>query len=201
MASAIRWRDLMVAAWCALALPALAGDRSVEELVEQRCQNCHGMTGQSSSPLYPKIAGQNAEYLQRQMFNFKLGRRTNDEMKAQVADLTGSEVEALARYFSSKPVVPDIAFDPALADIGRYLYMNGNRHSGVTACATCHGPKAHGALFLPRLAGQHASYLERQLRAFIEQSRNSKEMVMHSVVNALTELEITAVAQYLSGLE
>lgn len=180
---------------------ATAGDRSAEALVEERCQNCHGLQGQSSSPLYPKLAGQNAEYLQRQMFNFKLGRRDSEVMKLQVADLTGGEVEALSRYYSSKPVIPDVAFDPAQANIGRALYFNGNPDSGVTACASCHGPEAHGALFLPRLAGQHASYIERQLKAFLEHARQSRVMVMHSVIATITEQEITAVAQYLSGLD
>ena len=120
---------------------------------------------------------------------------------AAECELTGPEVEALARYFSEQKVIPDIAFDPALADIGRYLYLNGNPHSGVTACATCHGPQAHGALFLPRLAGQHASYVERRMREFIAHARGSSEMVMHSVVDAISEAEIVAVAQYLSGLE
>lgn len=180
---------------------ACAGERSVRELVEARCQNCHGMEGQSSSPNYPKLASQNAEYLQRQMFNFKLGKRRSTEMKAQVADLSAAEVQALAEYFSSKAVIADIAFDPALADKGREIYLNGNPGTGVTACATCHGPRAHGALFLPRLAGQHASYIERQIHAFIDRTRQAPDMVMHSVVTALTEDEIVALGQYLSGLD
>ncbi|MCB1886514.1 MAG: cytochrome c4 [Rhodocyclaceae bacterium] len=180
---------------------ASASERPAREIVEARCQNCHGMTGQSSSPNYPKLAGQNAQYLQRQLFNFKSGRRENGEMKAQVADLSGAEIEALAEYFSSKDVIADVAFDPALAEIGKQLYENGNAQSGVTACSTCHGPRARGALFLPRLAGQHASYIERQVQAFIDHTREAPDMVMHSVVTGLTEAEIIAVAQYLSGLE
>jgi len=178
-----------------------AEGRTARELVESRCQNCHGMEGQSSSPNYPKLASQNAEYLQRQLFNFKLGRRQNAQMKPQVADLSGAEVEALAAYFSSKKVIADIAFDPALAEKGREIYEHGNPASGVTACITCHGPRAHGALFLPRLAGQHASYIERQTRAFIDRARESSGMMMHTVVTALTEDEIVALGQYLSGLE
>ncbi len=178
-----------------------ASERSALELVEARCQNCHGMTGQSSSPNYPKLAGQNAQYLQRQLFNFKSGKRQNTEMQGQVADLSGAEIEALARYFSTKDVIADVAFDPALAELGRQLYENGNTHSGVTACSTCHGPKARGALFLPRLAGQHASYIERQIKAFIDHTREAPDIVMHTVVAGLSEAEIIAVAQYLSGLE
>ena len=180
---------------------ARADDRSVRQLVEARCQNCHGMEGQSSSPNYPKLASQNAEYLQRQLFNFKLGKRQSAEMKAQVADLSAAEVQALAAYFSSKPIIADIAFDPALAEKGREIYLKGNPATGVTACATCHGPQAHGALFLPRLAGQHASYIERQIRAFIDRTRQTPDMVMHSVVTALTDDEIVALGQYLSGIE
>lgn len=201
MRTMMQARRLLMAGVCALAAGAGAAERSAEQIVSERCQNCHGIAGQSSSPLYPKLAAQNAEYLQRQLLNFKLGRRDSEEMNRQVADLTGGELAALADYFSKKPLIPDIAFDPALAEIGRYLYLNGNKESGVTACAACHGPDAHGALFLPRLAGQHASYLERQLKAFVEHARSSQEMVMHSVVSAITDFEIKAVAQYLSGQE
>ncbi|MCB1956589.1 MAG: c-type cytochrome [Rhodocyclaceae bacterium] len=192
---------IAIACLASLADPAGAAGRDPLAIVEARCQNCHGMTGQSSSPNYPKLASQNAQYLQRQLFNFKSGKRQNAEMQAQVADLTGAEIEALADYFSGKAVIADVAFDPALADIGRLLYENGNTANGVTACSACHGPRAHGALFLPRLAGQHASYIERQIKAFIDHTREAPDIVMHTVVAGLTEAEIIAVAQYLSGLD
>lgn len=201
MRNALRFRYLIWATGLAWVLACSAADRSAEQLVTERCQNCHGLHGQSSSPLYPKLAGQNAEYLQRQLFNFRLGRRDSVEMKQQVADLTGNEVEALAQYFSQSELIPDIAFDPAQAAIGRDLYLKGNPDTGVTACVVCHGPRARGGLFLPRLAGQHASYIERQLTAFVAESHKATQMVMHSVVSALSEKEIVALGQYLSGLE
>ena len=184
---------------------ALAGgasaQRSAELLVLERCHECHGTKGQSSDPGFPKLAGQNADYMTRQLANFKTGVRTSKKMKKQVADLTGAEMRALALYFSKQELIPDVAFDPALADIGRRLYYNGNPDSGVTACVTCHGPQGRGGMFLPRIAGQHAKYLEAQLHAFLDHSRSSQNMVMHSVIETITEAEIVAVAQFLSGME
>jgi cytochrome c553 len=176
-------------------------ERSAESIVRERCHKCHGTTGQSSDPSYPKLAGQNADYLTRQLANFRTGVRTNKEMTDQVADLTGGEMRALALYFSSKDLIPDVAFDPALADVGRELYFNGNPDSGVTACVTCHGPEGRGAMYLPRLAGQHAQYIRKQIHAFLDHSRSSPDLVMHKVVENMTEPEIEAAAQYLSGLE
>jgi len=178
-----------------------AAERSAESIVRARCHKCHGTQGQSSDPTYPKLAGQNADYLTRQMANFRTGVRTNKEMKDQVADLTGAEMRALALYFSGKTLIPDVAFDPALAKVGGQFYFNGNPDSGVTACVTCHGPQGRGAMYLPRLAGQHAQYIRKQIRAFLDHSRSSPDMVMHKVVENISESEIEAAAQYLSGLE
>ena len=139
--------------------------------------------------------------LTRQLANFKTGVRTSKEMQKEVRNLTGGEMRALALYFSTKELIPDVAFDPALAKIGRELYFNGNPDTGVTACVTCHGPQGRGALYLPRLAGQHARYIRKQIHAFLDQSRSSPDMAMHKVVESMSEAEIEAAAQYLSGLE
>ncbi len=185
------------AAWAGSA----AAERSPQSIVRERCQLCHGSTGQSSYPDYPKLAGQNADYLTRQLANFKTGVRTSAVMREQVADLTGDEMRALALYFSEQKLIPDVAFDPALAELGRDLYFNGNPDTGVTACVACHGPRGRGAMYLPRIAGQHAKYIEKQIHAFLDHSRGSPDMVMHKVVENISEPEIEAVAQFLSGME
>jgi cytochrome c553 len=178
-----------------------AVERPVEQLVRQRCQKCHGLNGLSSEPEFPKLAGQDADYLTRQMANFKTGVRKSARMKQRVNDLTGGEMRALAEYFSNKKLVPERNADPAQVDVGRRIYFSGQPDRGVTACTTCHGPAGRGAIYLPRLAGQHAEYLAKQLRAFRDHSRSSPNMVMHTVVENISDTEIEAVAQFLSVME
>jgi len=88
-----------------------------------------------------------------------------------------------------------------LAGVGRYIFTKGNTFSGVAACVSCHGPKGHGTPQLPRLAGQQALYLENQLKQFNTRERNNDNAVMHSIASRLTELEVKAVASYISTLE
>jgi cytochrome c553 len=90
--------------------------------------------------------------------------------------------------------------DPDLAQMGRFIFQRGNPYSGVASCASCHGTDGHGTATLPRLAGQHAQYTERQLRQFNQRERTNDNAVMHAVANKLTELELKAVSSYISGM-
>ena len=191
----------------ALALPALSlaetsdGDQKLAlQLVTVRCALCHGLDGQSQSPLYPKLASQNAEYIVKQIFNFKTGQRASTVMRDVANTLSATDIRALAGYFSRLPITPHPPSDPEVAAVGRYIYFKGNPLSGVSPCVTCHGVYATGGAQMPRLAGQHAEYIERQLKGFIDSTR-SNDMSMHGVVRGLTELEIRGVSQYLSGQE
>ena len=135
------------------------------------------------------------------MFNFKSGVRKSSVMEPQLADLSGDDIVKLAAHFSALPLRPAPRTDTGLTEQGRTIYHQGNPATGVTACATCHGPRARGAQMLPRLAGQHAEYLELQLRRFIERSRTTDQMLMHSVAARLSEREISAVSEFLAGLD
>ncbi|NMG45156.1 c-type cytochrome [Aromatoleum toluvorans] len=181
--------------------PAIATDRPAEQLVRERCRKCHGTNGLSGEAEFPKLAGQNVDYLTRQMANFKTGVRTSKRMRTRVNDLSGGEMRALAEYFSEKPMVPETGGDPVQVDLGRHIYFSGIPAKGVTACTTCHGPQGRGAMYLPRLAGQHAQYLASQLRAFRDHSRSSPNMVMHTVVENIADPEIESVALFLSVME
>jgi len=185
----------------ALSANVAAADRAPDKIVAERCRDCHGPAGRSGNPDFPKLAGQNADYLTRQLANFKTGVRTSKAMQQEVAALTGGEMRALALYFSAKEIGAEAVADRAQAEIGRKLYFSGNPANGVTACITCHGPEGRGAMYLPRLAGQHAKYLAAQLHAFREQSRVSAGLVMHTVVKNVTDAEIAAVTQFLSGMK
>lgn len=173
----------------------------IDDIVRQRCIDCHGPTGQGSNSQFPKLSGQNVDYLVQQMFNFKSGARKSSVMSPQLADLTGDEIIRLARHFSGERLIPEVTTDKALVEAGRQVFMNGSPERGVSACAACHGPTARGGQMLPRLAGQHADYIELQLRRFIERSRTTDQTLMHSVASKMTDAEVRAVSYFLSGLD
>jgi len=175
--------------------------KRIESIAHERCEACHGQGGQGNNAMFPKLSGQNANYLVQQMFNFKSGARRSSVMEPQLADLSGDDIVQLARYFSNRALKPAPAIDNQLGAQGRAIYMQGNPTSGVAACYVCHGPTARGGQMLPRLAGQHADYLELQLRRFIERSRTTDQTLMHSVASKMTDEEIRAVSAFLAGLD
>ena len=178
---------------------ALAG-ANVEELVADRCATCHGAQGQSGSPIFPSLAGQNREYIAKQLGDFKAGKRVSDTMAPQVADLSADDFTALAAFFSTKPARVNRVADEDLLPVGRYIYAKGNSWSGVPACAGCHGATGHGTAQLPRLAGQNGRYLLTQLKEFTQRTRTNDNAAMHMVASRLTEMEAKAVSDYLSQL-
>lgn len=171
------------------------------EISTARCGLCHGVDGDSSSPLYPRLASQHHQYIAKQLADFKAGRRKSDTMASMATDLTQEEMLALGVYFEQKPTKPRLARDVELAGVGRYIFHRGNESSGVAACAGCHGDNGHGTDQLPRLAGQVPRYIEDQLRSFNKRERTNDNAIMHSIASRLTELEIKGVAMYISSLE
>jgi cytochrome c553 len=184
------------------ALPAAAADlKRAEEIVMGKCFICHGAEGESSSPVFPRLAGQHAAYLARQLADYKSGRRKSSAMQPMVDDLTAADFAALGQFFETRAVHYHPVDDQELALMGRFIYLRGNPYSGVPACASCHGAGGQGTATLPRLAGQHAQYTERQLKAFNQRERTNDNAVMLAVASKLTELELKAVASYISGLK
>ena len=178
---------------------AQTDEARARKIVGGVCFVCHGMEGNSASEVFPRLAGQHAEYTARQLEHFKSGQRKSTAMADMVAKLTPDDMRALGRYFEQQSVTPEPVKEPDLAAMGRYVYLHGNRFSGVPACASCHGPQALGSVQLPRLAGQHAVYLENQLKQFHQRERTNDNAVMHAIVVKMTALEMAAVAEYLSG--
>jgi len=203
---------LISALTCAVAGAMLAGPtfanpvmpaadaKRVQEIVAGRCSLCHGMEGESASPVFPRLAAQHPEYMAKQLKDFREGRRKGT-MNEMAADLKDEEINGLANYFGAKPSKAKRPSDVDLAGIGKYIYEKGNKYTGVAACASCHGPKAHGTVQLPRLAGQNVQYLETQLKEFNQRARTNDNAVMHSIASKLTELETVAVSSYIAGLE
>ncbi len=183
------------------ALSAEADLRRAEEIVAARCFLCHGMAGESASPLFPRLAGQNADYLVRQLEAFRSGQRRSPAMQPQGEVLNAAEVRALGRYFESQPATAHPANDDArLLELGQRVFTRGGSGGGE-ACVDCHGQRGHGSARLPRLAGQHPEYIVRQLGLFLRAERPSENDVMREVAARLSAEEIRAVAEYLATLD
>jgi cytochrome c553 len=172
-----------------------------EAIVQAQCFICHGAEGESSSPAFPRLAGQNADYVFRQLKDYKSGRRKSSTMQPMVRDLVEADFKALGTFFASRNTQGHEVGDPELAAVGLQAYKFGNPEAGVAACASCHGADAHGTETLPRLAGQHAQYTLNQLKQFSKRERTNDNAVMYGIASKLTELEAKAVATYLSGLK
>lgn len=197
-------KAVAVAALLALAAGAAGAQQPADaerakKLVNGGCVLCHGAEGESSSELFPKLAGQNPTYIAKQLSNFKSGARQSSTMAPMVKDLSEADFALLGAYYAAKPATAHEVTDAELAGVGRYLYARGNRFSGVPACASCHGADGGGTATLPRLSGQHALYLENQIKQFNKRQRTNDNEVMHTVAAKMTELEIKAVAEYLAA--
>lgn len=190
----------MLASTLVMANPT-ADMKRAEEIVSGRCFLCHGLDGESSSPIFPRLSGQHHEYMAKQLADFKTGKRKSDTMKPQSADLSAAEMKALGLFFEGKKASAHEIEDKDLAGVGRYIFLKGNKFSGVPACASCHGVNGLGTAQLPRLAGQHPAYTETQLKQFNKRQRTNDNAVMASVASKLTPLEMRAVAEFIATLE
>lgn len=166
------------------------------------CGTCHGPDGNSINPMFPRLAGQHSGYLVRQLKSFK-GQSRGDPyaiafMWGMASGLSDETIDALAQYYARQKAGPGRGHDPATLARGRDVYEQGVASQGVPACAACHGPDALGNDMYPRLAGQHAEYILKQLASF--QSNMRKIAVMHGVAQNLRTPEMEAVADYLESL-
>jgi cytochrome c553 len=182
-----------------VALTAGAAAPSPPAVVKARCSVCHGDAGETASEDFPRLSGQHETYLAKQLRDFQAGKRTG-LMVRQAKGLSDADITAIARYFAAQPVPAPTGAPSEKAAAGRSIYLNGKPASGVPACMACHGEAAHGTPQLPRLAGQHADYLERQLKDFNLRKRTNDNAVMHEVAENLTPAEMRALAEYLASL-
>lgn len=165
------------------------------------CSMCHGVTGESTSPMFPKLAGQQKEYLKLQLTDFK-GHARSDEKGTQYmwgfTHLTDTQIGELADYFSSQsPMKADAG---AVNERGESIFHKGLPESGVIQCNSCHGPDGQGNGQFPRLAGQHADYLIRQIKVFQQTDQRPRGALMKQVTHSLSESDAVAVANYIATL-
>lgn len=191
------------AAWANPTAPVSKGDPAKgQQIVDKVCGACHGADGNSTSPTYPNLAGQHPEYLNKQLTEFKSGARKNATMAPNVTNLSADDMMNLSAYFAAQQPKAKLAKDPALVAEGQKIYKGGNPGSGVPACASCHGPSGAGIpVQFPRLAGQHSKYVLGQLKNFRSGDRaNDGGKMMQVIARKMTDQEMKAVAEYISGL-
>ena len=184
--------------------PKKSGDAAKGKALSATCTACHGVDGNSVNPEWPKIAGQRDGYLLKQLHDFRSDKRTDPTMTA-MAKVIASEADVLdlVAFYSSQTANAGAANDKDKVAEGEAIYKGGNLTTGVAACAACHGPTGSGnvAAKFPSVAGQHTKYTINQLKAFKSGKRaNDTGKMMQNVVKNMTDAEMDAVAEYISGL-
>lgn len=180
-----------------------AGDAAAGEGKSAVCAACHGADGNSELGSNPKLAGQNARYLLKQMTDIKEGNRTVALMTGLLDNMSEQDLEDIAAYYAEQEKTIQGA-DPALVELGSSIYRGGIADLGVAACTACHGPAGDGVAQagFPAVSGQHAEYTMTQLKAFRagERTNDGDSSPMRSVTERLTDREIEALASYMAGL-
>jgi cytochrome c553 len=163
------------------------------------CAACHGPTGLSTAPTNPNLAGQNGDYIALQLAAFKSATRPSPIMQGMAAGLSPEDMRNVGAYFEMQKPAESAAHDKALAMRGQQIWRGGIKNLGVPACAGCHGAAGHGipAPF-PRLAGQYADLSLGWLKAYATGAR--PHQVMSPIASRLSENDMRAVAEYISGL-
>jgi cytochrome c553 len=190
---------------CALLLPAsfalAQGDAAAGKAKSETCAGCHGEDGNASAPIFPKLAGQHASYLIRQLSEFKSEKRIEPTMNAISSSLSDADIADLSAYFAKQKSKAEKA---VATPLGEKIYRIGNAERQIPACAACHGPAGAGnpSAGYPLLAGQYSAYLGKTLHDYKTGERKSDpNQIMRGIAARLTEDEIDAVADYTAGLK
>jgi cytochrome c553 len=177
----------------ALSQAAFAG---VEEgrVKAQTCVACHGPNGNSTNPAIPSISGQPKQFIVSALYQFREGKRKNEQMTPMASNLSNVDLNDLAAYFSAQKAEPvNVKTSEENAAAGKRLASQHN-------CVACHAANLMGQQHIPRIAGQQMEYLREQLRDFKASTRADMDGVMTSAAQALTQKDIDVLAEYLAGL-
>jgi len=189
-----------------------AGDATAGQSKVAVCGACHGADGNSAAPNFPKLAGQGERYLLKQLTDIKAGTapgaapgvgRKVVQMTGQLDSLNEQDLADIAAYFASQTMSVGAA-DPALVERGTALFRGGKLEEGMPACIGCHMPDGAGNAIagFPKLGGQHATYVAKQLTDFREGNRTNDgdTMIMRGIAAKLSNKDIEAVSSYIQGL-
>ncbi|AEX20599.1 MULTISPECIES: c-type cytochrome [Vibrio] len=175
----------------------------------QTCVACHGADGNSAIAMYPKLAGQHAKYLEKQLQDLKLGMtsggkqgRYDPVMSGMAMPLSDEDIADLSAYFASLPTSEN-STPENVVEKGKVLYTAGDAERGLTACIACHGARGNGTELsgFPKISGQHADYIKAQLTKFRDGSRgNDMNAMMRDIAKKMTDEDIEVLSQYVGGL-
>lgn len=185
-----------------LGAPAQAQDAA--RVAAQVCSSCHGPRGDSISPGFPKIGGQRADYLEAELKAFRDRTRADPMAQAYMwgmtSQLSDDMIKELAAFYSGQKPPKGKTGDPKLVQAGKSIFEGGIPQAKVPPCSTCHGPNAEGNAGFPRLAGQHAEYLVKQLVLFKSSQRaGGNAVLMHNISTEMSFDQMEAVAAFLAS--
>lgn len=184
-------------------LAQAAGDAAAGQAKTAVCGACHSPDGNSLAPNFPKLAGQGERYLLKQLNDIKSGNRQVVEMTGLLTNLSDQDLADIAAYYASQTGSIGQA-DPKLVERGEALFRGGNLEAGMPACTGCHSPNGAGndLAGFPKLNGQHATYVAKQLTDFREGNRTNdgETMIMRSIAAKLSNKDIEALSSYIQGL-
>lgn len=190
------------------------GDPKAGEALAASCAGCHGNDGNSPAPSFPKIAGLGENYLYKQLKDIQSNTRVIAQMTGQLKGKSDQDLQDLAAYFDSNTMQLSGAKEQTIKinsgievnglELGERLFRAGNLTTGTPSCTGCHSPRGLGnePAGFPRLSGQYAEYIAKQLRDFRagERTNDGDSKVMRQVAEHMSDAEIDAVANYISGL-
>jgi len=164
------------------------------------CAACHTSDGSRGIPTNPILQGQHADYIVKQLAEFKSGKRDNAVMKPMASTLSDDDMRNVAAFYASKTAKPGKSKNPATVALGEKIWRGGIAEKAVPACAGCHGPAGAGVpAQYARLGGQHAEYISNELTLFRSGKRaNSPQMT--TIAARMSDAEIAAVSDYAEGL-
>ncbi len=168
------------------------------------CAACHGLDGNPAQSQYPKLAGQQEDYIVRQIHMFKAHARDSAIMMGFAMPLSDQDAHDIGAYFASKKSLPGVA-DSGLVQRGQLLYRGGDKTLGVPACMACHGPDGRGnpGAGYPQLGGQFSDYVTAKLKDFRDQKSwgdDDRAKIMPIVAKNLSDADIASLASYVEGL-
>jgi cytochrome c553 len=195
------WKSILVVSLICAAMVTPDANADGKEKA-QVCGACHGTDGNSTTPIWPSLAGQGAPYTSHQLRAFKSRRRDDPAMSSMADTLEETDMDEIAAYYAALPVaVQPIAADKVAA--GQRLYRGGDSARGIPACMACHGPNGAGnaAAKYPALRGQQSQYTVIQLKAYRDGKRTTDpQQMMRNIAEKMSNADMEAIAQYISAL-
>lgn len=177
--------------------PDLAKGQATSTAVCGACHTADGSRGVAANPI---LQGQHAEYLVKQLTEFKAGKRANAVMTGMASMLSEADMKNVAAFYASKQAKPGFSKNKDSVALGEKIYRGGVADRQIPACAGCHSPNGAGIpAQYPRIASQHGDYLEAQMNSFRSGARSNSAQ-MTAIAAKLNDKEIKAVADYIAGL-